>query len=265
MTTMTIPFTERLSETWLLERTYHAQLRTGKELSVPEFTQAMKQIAGYYVPLSTWKETTQEEARAAYQQGSPVLLYGEHSWDHPKGAAKAWGANRNMRVIIYGNALEHQEVVSGTDCAVCFFDPQEGAFSNATWRTWFSSDSTKLFDGDTPGTSRTPGILIFLVPWLSFPSTSHYTVIASDGCVYEYANRAESLQGFLTSPAQEVSNGNGLQTLFPQFCYYHDVMCPDGVYRLEFFGPRMDEQGYQVKEPEGKGERSNKKEVQQTQ
>ncbi|HLJ32097.1 MAG TPA: hypothetical protein VKU38_00515 [Ktedonobacteraceae bacterium] len=247
-TTMTIPFTECLGETWLLERTYHAQLRNGKELSIPEFTQAMKQIAGYYVPLSTWKEATQEEARAAYQQGGPVLLYGEHSWDHPKGAAKAWGANRNMRVIIYGNALEHPEVGSGTDYAVCFFDPQEGAFSNASWRTWFSSDRTLLFDGD-PGTLST---LIFLVPWLPFPSSSHYTVIASDGSIYEHADRAESLKGFLTLPARAVSNGSGVQTLFPQFCYYHDVTCPDGVYRLEFFGPRMDEQGYQVKEADGK-------------
>ena len=61
----------------------------------------MKQITGFYVPLSTWKEITQEEAHTAYQQGIPVLLYSEHSWDQPKGAARAWGANRNMRVIIY--------------------------------------------------------------------------------------------------------------------------------------------------------------------
>lgn len=255
MTTMTIPFTERLSETWLLERTYHAQLRNGKELSVPEFTQAMKQITGYYVPLSTWKEITQEEARTAYQQGIPVLLYGEHPWDYPKGATKTWGANRNMRVIIYGSAKEPSEVGSGTDYAVCFFDPQVGAFSNASWRAWFSSDRTLLFDGE-PGT---PSTLTFLVPWLPFPSTSHYTVIASDGCTYAYADRAASLQGFLALPPQEVSNGSGFQTLFPQFCYYHDVTCPDGVYRLEFFGPRMDEQGYHVKAAEEK--RSNKKDV----
>lgn len=29
---MTVPFSERLSETWLLERTYHAQLRNGRDL-----------------------------------------------------------------------------------------------------------------------------------------------------------------------------------------------------------------------------------------
>jgi hypothetical protein len=65
--TMAIPLTERLSETWLLERTYHAQLRSGKELSVPALTLAMKQITGFYVPLSTWREITQEEAQATYQ------------------------------------------------------------------------------------------------------------------------------------------------------------------------------------------------------
>ena len=31
-------------------------------------------------------------------------------------------------------------------------------------------------------------------------------------------------------------------------CYYHEVTCPSGVYCLEFFGPRMDERGYKVKE-----------------
>lgn len=168
----------------------------------------------------------------------------------------AWGANRNMRVIIYGNAWEHPETVSGTDYAVCFFDPQRGSFSNASWRAWFSSDSSMLFDGNTPGTSSTSSTLTFLVPWLPFPSTIHYTVIASDGCVYEYADRAASIQGFLTLPPQEVSNGSNVQTIFPQFCYYHDVTCPDGIYRLEFFGPRMDERGYRVKEAEGKAGRN---------
>jgi hypothetical protein len=28
------------------------------------------------------------------------------------------------------------------------------------------------------------------------------------------------------------------------------VTCPDGVYRLEFLGPHMDEQGYPVKRAE---------------
>jgi hypothetical protein len=84
---MTVPFSERLSETWLLERTYHAQLWSGRELSVPDLTLAMKQLndfevplasksskstlpervplkmsANFYVPLSTWREITQEEA-----------------------------------------------------------------------------------------------------------------------------------------------------------------------------------------------------------
>jgi hypothetical protein len=42
--TMIAPFSEQLSEQWLLERTYHAQLRNGEELSVPGFTRAMKQL-----------------------------------------------------------------------------------------------------------------------------------------------------------------------------------------------------------------------------
>ena len=84
---MTASFPERLSETWLLERTYHAHLWSGKELSVPDLTLAMKQLndfevplswhsaksklaerlplkksTHYYVPLSTWREITQAEA-----------------------------------------------------------------------------------------------------------------------------------------------------------------------------------------------------------
>lgn len=100
---MTVPFSERLSETWLLERTYHAQLRNGRELPVPDLTLAMKQLndfdvplalqssksklaervplkksTNFYVPLSTWREISQAEASATSQQGIPVLLYGEH-------------------------------------------------------------------------------------------------------------------------------------------------------------------------------------------
>ena len=41
--------TEPFSETWLLERTYHAQLYNGQEISVPDLTQAMKAIAHFYV------------------------------------------------------------------------------------------------------------------------------------------------------------------------------------------------------------------------
>ncbi len=43
--TMALAYTEPLSETWLLERTYHAHLRNGRELSVPNLTLAMKQIS----------------------------------------------------------------------------------------------------------------------------------------------------------------------------------------------------------------------------
>jgi len=39
---MTIPFSVRLSEQWLLERTYHAYLQNGSELSVPALTEAMQ-------------------------------------------------------------------------------------------------------------------------------------------------------------------------------------------------------------------------------
>ena len=49
---LTVPFSERLSETWLLERTYHAQLWSGKELSVPDLTLAMKQLNDFEVPLA---------------------------------------------------------------------------------------------------------------------------------------------------------------------------------------------------------------------
>src|SRR5438105_2032103 len=88
---MTVPFSERLSETWLLERTYHAHLRNGRQLSVPDLTKAMKQLidfdvplssqswksklaervplkksSNFSVPLSTWKEITQAEASATF-------------------------------------------------------------------------------------------------------------------------------------------------------------------------------------------------------
>jgi hypothetical protein len=42
--TMTVPFSEHLSEQWLLERTYHAHLLNGWELSIPSLTGAMKQL-----------------------------------------------------------------------------------------------------------------------------------------------------------------------------------------------------------------------------
>ena len=258
--TMITPFSEQLSEQWLLERTYHAQLRNGEELPVSGLTGAMKQLndfevhpssqsskskvaervplkksSNFSVPLSTWKEVSQEEACTSYQQGIPVLLFSEHAWEHPKGASRSWGANKNMRVIINGNAREHLEAISGTDYAVCYLDLQRGTFSNAVWRKWFSSDPTIFESSDHSD-------ITFLVPCIQFPSTTHYTVIAADGQVHEYAGRAEAIQGFQTLPPQRVSIGSAIQTVFPQFCYYHEVTCPGGVYRLEFFGPRMDEQ-----------------------
>src|SRR2546421_6281492 len=103
--TMTPAYTEHLSETWLLERIYHAHLRNGRELSVSSLTGAMKQLIDFSVPLSSqscksklaervplekstnfsaplpsWREISQEEAHTTYQQGIPILLYGEHSW-----------------------------------------------------------------------------------------------------------------------------------------------------------------------------------------
>jgi hypothetical protein len=262
--TMITPFSEQLSEQWLLERTYHAQLRNGEELSVPDLTRAMKQLidfdvpptsqssksklpervplkksTNFYVPLSTWREVSQEEAGTTYQQGIPVLLFSKRAWEHPTGGTRSWGANKNMRVIINGNAREHPEAVSGTDYAVCYLDLQRGTFSNAFWRKWFSSDHTFFENSDHSD-------ITFLVPCIQFPSTTHYTVIAADGQVYD-AGRAEAIQDFQTLPPQEVSNGSAIQTVFPHFCYYHEVTCPSGVYRLEFFGPRMDEQGYEVK------------------
>jgi hypothetical protein len=263
--TMIASFSEQLSKQWLLERTYHAQLRNGEELSVPDLTRAMKQLndfdvppssqssksklpervplkksSNFSVPLSTWREVSQEEAYTTYQQGIPVLLFSKHAWEHPKGASRSWGANKNMRVIIYGDAREHPEAVSGTDYAVCYLDLQRGTFSNASWRKWFSSDPTIM-------ESSHHSDITFLVPCIEFPSTTHYTVIAADGQAYEYAGRAEAIQDFQTLPPQKISNGNDIQTVFPQFCYYHEVTCPGGAYRLEFFGPRMDEWGYEVK------------------
>ena len=264
---MTVPCSERLSEAWLLERTYHAQLSNGRELSVPALTLAMKHLNDFDVPLSlrsskshlaervplekstncsvpfsTWREIAQAEAQASFRQRIPILLYGEHTWERPQGAARAWGANKNMRGITFGDAGAQPEAVSGTDYAVCYLDPQRGAFSNPVWKAWFASDpATMLAGGDHSSIS-------FFAPCVQFPSTTHYTVIATDGQVHEYATSAEAIQGFQTLPPREVSSGNQVQTIFPQFCYYHEVTCPSGVYRLDFFGPRMDERGYPIKE-----------------
>jgi len=264
---MTVPFSESLSETWLLERTYHAHLWSGKELSVPDLTLAMKQLndfdvppssqsskskvaervplkknSNFSVPLSTWREVSQEEAYTTYQQGIPVLLFSEHAWEHPKGASRSWSANKHMRVIIYGNDWEQPEASSGTEYAVCYSDPKRGTFSNDAWRNWFSSDHSTILDGSISST------VTFLIPWMQFPSSTHYTVVASDEQVSEYADRTQAREAFQTMFPQEVGQGSDLHTVSPQFCYYHEVTCPGGVYRLEFFGPHMDEMGYRVKE-----------------
>ena len=195
---MTVPFSERLSEQWLLERTYHAQLRNGSELSVSDLTKAMKQLIdfdapvstqstksklperlplkksnNFDVPLSTWKEISQEEAYAISQQGIPVLLYGEHSWRHQKGTSVMWGPNKNMRAIIFGNAEEQPEVVSGTDYAVCYIDPQRGTFSNTVWKAWFASDTATMLEGGDHSA------ITFFGPWVQFPHTTHNTLIAA--------------------------------------------------------------------------------------
>ena len=157
--TMTAPFSEQLSEQWLLERTYHAQLRNGRELSVPDLTLAMKQLSDFSV-----------------------------------------------------------------------------------WKAWFASDASTILGGSAAST------ITFLVPCLQFPYTTHNTVIAADGYVHEYADSAGAIQGFQTLPPREASSGSRVQTIFPQFCYYHEVTCPSGIYRIEFFGPRMDERGYAAEE-----------------
>lgn len=264
---ITVPFSEHLSETWLLERTSHAQLRNGRELSVPDLTRAMKQLndfdvplsrrsghshltervplkknTNFSVPLSAWREISQAEAQTTFHLGIPVLLYGEHTWERPKGAKRAWSANTNMRVITFGSAVVPPEALSGTDYAVCYLDPQRGAFSNLVWKAWFASDTATLLAGDDRRH------ITFFAPCVQFPFTTHYTVIGTDGQVYEFATRAEAIQGFQSLPPREVSSGSQVQTVFPQFCYYHEVTCPSGIYRLEFFGPRMDERGYQVEE-----------------
>jgi hypothetical protein len=237
-----LPFSEQLSEQWLLERTYHAHLLNGRELSLPDFTGAMKQLIDFPVPLPTWREISRREASALYRQGNPILLYGEHTWEHAKGTPGTWRANRNMRLIIYGNVGAQPEAVSGIEYAVCYLDPKRGTFSNDTWRAWFSSDIATILGGSAHST------ITFFSPCVQFPYTTHYTVIASDGQIYEYADRTAAIQGFEALPPQEVSSGSAVQAVvFPQFCYYHEVTCPGGVYHIEFFGTRMDEQGYQVK------------------
>ena len=271
-----LPFSKQLSEQWLLERTYHAQLRNGEELSVPDLTKAMGQLVdfpvapstqsstsrmpelipakksyNFSVPISTWKEVTPKEAQAIYQQGTPLLLYGQHAWAHSNEAFATWGANKNMTKIIYGDASEKPEAVSGIEYAVCYLDLERGAFSNPSWREWFPSDMATIFDGSAP--------ITFFRPLVEFPYTTHYTVIAEDGQVHEYADRAGAIKGFAALPQETHSESSSIlsqgahnenfavlpqgannesdpQTASPHFYYYHEVSLPDGNHRIGFFG-----------------------------
>ncbi len=247
--TTTIPFSEQLSEQWLLDRTYHAQLRNGGELSVPDLTKAMEQLVdfpvlpslqsatsklpellatkksyNFSVPIATWREVSSKEAQTLYQQGTPLLLYGQHTWEHAQEASITWGLNKNMSKIIYGAAEEKPEAVSGIEYAVCYLDLQRGAFSNSSWREWFPSDTARIFDGSAP--------ITFFRPLIQFPYTTHYTVIAADGQAHEYADRTGAIEGFSALPAQEVQD----EAAPPHFYYYHEVKLPNSVQRIGFFG-----------------------------
>lgn len=267
-----IPCSAPLSEQWLLERTYHAHLLNGKELSIARLTKAMSQLIDIAVPLSspssrpllperllrkksstfsvpipTWQEITQAEARTAYEQGIPILLVREPTENHAQGRPGRWGPNRNMRALIFGNTMPQNtmlqpEVTSTTTYAVCYLDARQGTFANVAWKMRCASDLALLFQ-------RQEQPITFLRPCLQFPFTTHYTIITWDGRVSEYPDRAAALQGFATAPLQEMSQGNTVQMVVSSFCYYHEVTCPSGTYRLEFFGPRMNEQGYPRPEP----------------
>jgi hypothetical protein len=201
----------------------------------------LSKSTNFYAPLSTWGEVSQEEASATFHQDIPILLSGEHAWEHPQRAKDPWGLNKNMRAILFGNAKEQPGAVSGTNYAVCYLDPQRGMFSNTVWKAWFASDTAMLLAGGDHSA------ITCFAPCVQFPYTTHYTVIAADGQVHEYATSAEAVQGFQALPLREVSCGSQAQTVFPQFSYYHEITCPGGIYRLEFFGPRMYEPGYRVK------------------
>ncbi|GER90663.1 hypothetical protein KDW_48250 [Dictyobacter vulcani] len=260
------PFSAPLSEQWLLERTYHAQLSNGSELSVPHLTEAMQQLTDvsvplstqswksllperlpskksseFYVPVAAWVEITRAEAASSYQQGIPLLLYTEHLWKHPEGARESWRPNKNMRGIIYGKMGQELDAVAEPEYAVCYLDRKRGAFSNVTWKRWFSADPTTLFENNNQ-------VVAFLRPYIQFPFTTHYTVVASDGHVSDYPDRDEALQGFAATPRQKEHETGGTEQAAPYFCYYHEVECPDGIYRIEFFGPHMDEPGYALTE-----------------
>ncbi|HET8841690.1 MAG TPA: hypothetical protein VFN35_09495 [Ktedonobacteraceae bacterium] len=257
-----IPFSELVSEQWLLERSYHAHLLNGRELSIANLTKAMGQLTDstfalpsssvkaslperllrkksstHSIPISTWREITQEEARAAYEQGIPVLLSSEQDWEQAPVTSRRLGPKRNIRAIVFGNALLQPKVISSTTHAVCYLDVRQGTFANMSWKTWFSSDPDILLRCQNQS-------ITFLCPCILFPFTTHYTVIAPDGHISEYPDRIAAFQGFIATPLQEVSQGNTFEIVAPHFCYYHEVTCPSGIYRLEFFGPHMNEQGY---------------------
>ncbi len=233
--TMNIAYTEQQSETWLLERIYHAKLRDGRELSVPDLTRAMTQITGFSVPLSTWQEISAEQAQVAYQQGIPLLLSNEYVWEHHQETNEPWGPNSNMRILINEYIRVQPRATAGTEYAVCYLDSKRDTYSNAAWSAEFPSNTAMFLDGNAHAA------ITFFSPCVQFPSTVHYTVKTSDGHMHEYADRAGAMQGFQTLVPQE---GGMLHPTFPQFCYYNEVTCPSGIYRLEFFGPRMDEQEY---------------------
>jgi hypothetical protein len=257
----TFPFSNQFSEQWLLEGTYHAHLLNGGELSVANLTQAMRHLTEisapfssqlshlfesmslqslqksitFFVPISTWQESTWQEAAKAYQHDQPVLLYSEHAWHHGQDTSPVWSLGRNMRSFIYGKTVFPPESISGTEYAVCYLDAKRGAFSNSAWKTWFPSDTTSLFNDS----SQSIQSITFLVPSQQFPFTTHYTLITPDGHVSEYQTPAAALQGFTISPSQD--NLHASREVAPTFCFYHDVQCSNGTYRLVFF---PDLQGY---------------------
>jgi len=229
--------TEHHSEKWLLERTYHAQLLNGQDLSVPRLTRAMKEIADFYVPISTWQEISQYKANTFYQQGIPILLYKENMWEHQRGNTESWGPNKNMRAIIFGDAKTQTESDKGTSDAVYYLDRLRGNASNASWKLWFPFSIDRIFDASAPSP------FTFFSPRWQFQYTTHYTIITPDGHNIKYADHTTAVQGFQTFQAHKETTGSNPHRQFPQFCYYHEVTCSDGIYRIEFFGPHMNEPG----------------------
>ncbi|GCE30212.1 hypothetical protein KDA_56960 [Dictyobacter alpinus] len=231
----TVPYTNTLAEQWLIERTYHAKLSDGTELSVPHLTEAFRNITSTYIPISAWKELSRQEARQHYEQGNPLLLYSEHTWNHAYGNNTMWSSNKNMRAIIYSSTPQLPDEASGISYGLYYLDSIHGNFANSSWEAWFSSTIENIFAENSHTT--------FLKPFIQFPASLHYTIIAADGHVEEYASADEAVQGFQTMPALQQDGKVSL----PEFCYYCEVTTSSGRYRIEFFGPRMNEPGYPVK------------------